>query len=280
MSKAAMKVGVFDSGIGGLMIARSIMETMPDLDIVYCGDTLHLPYGGRSTDAITEYTRRGIEFLFKQNCQIIIVACNTASAAALRTIQQKYLPNSPYADRRVLGVVVPTLETAIDEGYKKLGLIATNYIVRTEIYREELQKINPSIEIVQQSTPLLVPLIENEGMAWIDDVLKSYLEPMLQHGIDSLLLGCTHYVYLKDRVQSMIGADIKILSQDDVIPAKFDNYLKRHPEHNALLARHGGRQFFLTDITDTYTRASANLFDQDILFKNALEHGYDARIAA
>jgi glutamate racemase len=280
MTKPAMKIGVFDSGIGGLMIAGSIMNAMPDLDIVYCGDTLHLPYGSRSTEAITEYTRRGIEFLFKQNCQIVIVACNTASAAALRSIQQNYLPSSPYVNRRVLGVVVPTLEAAIDHGYKRLGLIATNYIVRTGIYREELQKINPSIEIVQQATPLLVPLIENEGMAWVDDVLNTYLSPMVEQGVDSLLLGCTHYVYLKSRVQSIVGDDVKILSQDDVIPAKLSDYLRRHSEHNDKVGRSGQRDFFLTDITDTYTRASAELFQKTINFKNALDHGYDARISS
>lgn len=266
LSKGNMKLGVFDSGLGGLVIARSIREAMPDLDMVYLGDTLHVPYGSRSTEAIYQHSLASIRFLFDQGCPLVIVACNTASAAALRRIQQEFLVRE-YPDKRVLGVVVPTLETALDEGYAHLGLIATNYIVRSGIYAEELQKLKPSMKIVQQASPLLVPLIENAGEPWMDSVLESYLEPLLDQGIDSLLLGCTHYPHAKDRVRRIVGDDVAVLSQDEIVPAKLTDYLDRHPEIDALLGRSGEEVFYLSDITDTYRDASKAIYGYPIEFQ-------------
>ncbi|HRQ62222.1 MAG TPA: aspartate/glutamate racemase family protein, partial [Alphaproteobacteria bacterium] len=147
---------------------------MPDLDMVYFGDTLHLPYGNRSQEAIHTYTRNAMGFLFQQGCKLIIVACNTASAAALRQLQQQWLPGV-YSDRRILGVVVPTLEAAIDGGHRNIGLLATNYIVKSDIYGEELKKINPAITLHSIAAPLLVPMIENDGLEWVEPALSRYL---------------------------------------------------------------------------------------------------------
>lgn len=171
-----MKLGVFDSGLGGLLIARAIRETLPDVDMVYFGDTLHLPYGNRSVEAIYAYSRNAMDFLFAQDCQLVVTACNTVSASALRPLQQVYLP-ARFPDRRILGVVVPTLECCLDRGYKNLGVIATHHIVRSGIYAAELTKLDPAIKIHQQATPLLVPMIENDGMKWIRPVLEEYLAP-------------------------------------------------------------------------------------------------------
>lgn len=259
-----MKIGVFDSGLGGLVIAKSIRAHTPDIDMVYFGDTLHLPYGNRSSEAIYEYSRRGIEFLFKEGCSLIVVACNTVSASALRKIQQQYLPNSPYKNRRVLGVVVPTLESAIDVGYKRLGLIATNYTIESNIYREELQKIEPSIEILQKNTPLLVPLIENDGDLWMTSVLEHYLSSLIEEGIECLILGCTHYSFLKNKIKMVLGVDISILSQDEIIPLKLIDYLDRHPEISNTLTRLGESEFVVSDVTQGYISAAHKIYGEVI----------------
>lgn len=268
MTASSMKLGVFDSGIGGLVIARSLRERFPDLDMMYFGDTLNVPYGARSSEAIYAHSLSAVRFLFEQGCALIIVACNTASAAALRRLQQEYLPHSPYANRRILGVVVPTLEAAIAGQHRRLGLIATNYIVRSGIYEEELRKLNPDIEIFQQNTPLLVPLIENDGQPWMKDVLDSYLKPLLARDIDSLLLGCTHYPYLKGMVRDMVGDNIDVLSQDELIPDCLADYLVRHPEIDNLIGRGGAEEFYLSDITSSFEDAAAQIYGRRLSFSH------------
>lgn len=259
-----MKLGVLDSGLGGLVIAKAIRDHLPDLDMLYFGDTLHLPYGNRSAEAIYNYSKNAVEYLFEQGCVLIIVACNTISASALRRLQQEYLPSSPYFDRRILGVVVPTLECAIDAGYEKLGVIATNYTVSSHVFEEELHKLNPDIQITQQNTPLLVPLIENNGEEWIEPVLKRYLSTFGDKDIEALILGCTHYAFLKNQVSKIIGENVRILSQDEIIPDKLSDYLKRHPEIAERVARKEKTDFQVSDITDGYINAARKIYGQDI----------------
>ncbi len=261
-----MKLGIFDSGLGGLVIARAVRDFIPDIDILYYGDTLHLPYGNRSEDAIFHYTRDAMDHMFRRNCQLIIVACNTASASALRRLQQTWLKDA-WPGRNILGVVVPTLETAIDRGYKNLGLIATNYTIKSGVFELELKKINPAIRMVQNSTPLLVPLIENNGMKWIDGVLRDYLLPMTGQGMDCLILGCTHYPFIKPQIRAIIGPDIDILSQDEIIPQKLKDYLKRHPEHDSKITRSGKSEFEVSDITDGYIVAAREIYSGDVGIK-------------
>ncbi len=260
-----MKLGVFDSGLGGLLIAKSIREHMADIDIVYFGDTLHLPYGNRSMEAIYEYSKRAIEFLFhEQDCNLIITACNTVSASALRRLQQEYLPNSEHSNRRILGVVVPTLECAIDLGHKNIGLIATNYTVNSNIYKEELQKLDPKIRIFQENTPLLVPLIENDGMQWLPSVLEYYLTPLLKENIECLILGCTHYPFLKAKIRAIIGNKIPVLAQDEIIPLKLEKYMERHPEISNEITRSGNTKFIVSDLTQSYKNAAYKIYGQKI----------------
>lgn len=263
-----MRLGVFDSGMGGLLIARSISEAIPNIDMTYLGDTLHLPYGARSTETIYNYTKAAIEFLFQQDCRLVIVACNTASAAALRQIQQSYLPQY-YPDRRVLGVVVPTLEVAFEAKHKNIGLIGTNYIIGSEIYKEELQKIDPDIQIYSMASPLLVPLIENHGEPWLPSVLESYLAPLKEKEVDSLILGCTHYVSIKEEAKKIMGEGIDVISQDEIIPTKLAEYLERHSEINNNISYTGDEQFFLTDITSTYLKTGRKIYGRDIRFQKA-----------
>ncbi len=262
-----MKIGIFDSGLGGLVIAKSIRRAIPDPDILYFGDTLHLPYGNRSFEAIYEYSKRAVEYLFEQDCALIIVACNTVSANALRKLQQEYLSQSSYSDRRILGVVVPTLECAIDKGYKDIGLIATNYTITSNIFEYELQKLDPEITLIQKNTPLLVPLIENDGGEWIPSVLERYLSPFKKAQINALILGCTHYPFLKDSIKDALGQGIEILSQDEIIPDKLSDYLSRHPEIAVKLSTQGRIQFNVSDLTDGYQKASSKIYGEEINIK-------------
>lgn len=259
-----MKLGIFDSGLGGLLITRAVREAIPDMDILYYGDTLHLPYGNRSEEAIYMYTRRSMEFMFDQGCKLIVVACNTASATALRRMQMEWLPEGAYPGRNIIGVVVPTLEAAIEKGHKRLGLIGTNYLVRSDVYKLELTKLSPGIEIHQQATPLLVPLIENDGMNWAQDVLAHYLVPLLAKDIECLMLACTHYPFLKAQIRAVVGNDIQILSQDEIIPAKLTDYLRRHPEYAGAISRNGRSEFFVSDVTDNYRKSARVVYGHDI----------------
>jgi len=259
-----MKLGVFDSGLGGLLIAKSLHAALNDIDILYFGDTLHLPYGNRSSQAIYEYSKRAVDFMFSQDCALIITACNTVSASALRQLQQQYLPNSKYSDRRILGVVVPTLETAIDRGYKCLGVIATNYTIQSNIYGQELHKIDPDIKIFQAHTPLLVPLIENEGEQWLDSVLEHYLSHILDNDIECLILGCTHYPFLKDKIRKIIGDDISLISQDEIIPLKLIDYLSKHREISQKIGNNGTMEFLVSDVTQGYLNAVKRIYNSEI----------------
>lgn len=260
-----MKLGIFDSGLGGLLIAKSIRKKIPDIDIVYFGDTLHLPYGNRSGKTIYSYSKQAIDFLFSQDCALIIIACNTASATALRALQQNYLPKCAFKDRRILGVIVPTLETAIDRGFKCLGIIATSHTVETEIYPIELKKIDPEISIIQKNTPLLVPLIENSGEQWLPSVLEHYLLPMIEkNAIECLILGCTHYSLLKNEITSIIGDNVSIISQDEIIPDKLIDYLNRHPEIDERIDKNGKTVFYVSDKTQSYCKTANQIFGHNI----------------
>lgn len=246
------KIGVFDSGLGGLMIASSIRARMPDYDYVYLGDTLHLPYGRRSDQAIYDLCEGAMRYLFAQDCDLIVMACNTASAAALRKLQQGFLARE-FPQNRILGVVVPTLEVAIEQGNEKIGLLATQRTVHSGIYDVELKKINPAVEMVSVAAPLLVPMIEDGGEKYLDAVLQDYLKPMKDAKVESVILGCTHYVALKARVQKLLpGA--ALISQDDIIPAKLEDYLRRHPEIETRLSKGGSFEIHATDTNENFQR--------------------------
>lgn len=263
------KIGIFDSGLGGLYIGRAIAKLLPDYDYVYLGDTLNVPYGGRSMESIYNLTRSAIDFLINnQDCELVVIACNTASVTALRRLQTEYLPeNCP--EKRILGVVVPTLEAATELGATQIGLIATAYTVRSKIYEEEIAKINPHAKLYGQPTPLLVPLIENNGDKYMDMVLQDYLDPILQEGLDSLILGCTHYVSIKDRVREITNHRVRILSQDEIIPPKLADYLKRHSEIEGKLSKGGTMSAFVTDDNPETILNIQNLLQSDIEVKKA-----------
>ncbi len=265
MADAPCKLGVFDSGLGGLLIAKSIREYIDDIDILYFGDTLHLPYGNRSQEAIEYYTRRAMDAMFEQGCSLIVLACNTASAACLRSLQQNYLPKY-WPDRNIIGVIVPTLEEATDSKSENIGLFATNYVVEANIFKQELTKLNSKIILQSIATPLLVPLIENDGDAWLDDVLSSYLNQLSLDNMTHLILGCTHYVRLKENLLKLLPDHVSLLSQDDIIPQKLKTYLMKHTSY---LPRNcnAKTEFFVSDLTHSYQRAADKLYGHSLNIK-------------
>lgn len=254
-----MRIGVFDSGLGGLAIARAIMGRLPEYDYLYLGDTKRVPYGNRSQETIHEFTAQALDFLFGNDCQLIVIACNTASAESLRKSQQEYVPRN-FPDRRVLGVIIPAAEQAVANGARKVGVIATPSTVESGAYLRELKRQSENVEVVQQAAALLVPIIENDGLKYLDPILEDYLRPLA--GIDSLILGCTHYCLIKEQVRAKVS--IPVVSQDEVVPEKLADYLRRHSEIESKLGRKGERRYCVTDLTTSFSVFARRLAGKDL----------------
>lgn len=260
-----MKIGIFDSGLGGLVVGRAIIKQLPGYDYVYLGDTARVPYGSRSQKTVYEFTHQAVKYLFEQDCQLVILACNTASAQALRRIQREFLPKA-YPDRRVLGVIIPTLE-AIDSRHQSIGIIGTSGTIHSGIYKKELKKLWPKAKVYQQASPLLVPLIENNELALARPFLQRYLRPLLAKQIDTLVLGCTHYPLLKAEIKKVLGPQIKIICQTDTVPEKLESYLVRHPEIDERLSKKHSRTFLVTDLNQDFKKVAQKLFGKPLKFK-------------
>lgn len=241
-------------------MARAIMERLPDYDVLYLGDTKRVPYGGRSQEAIHGFVSEALNWLFANDCALVILACNTASAEALRKSQQEYLPRH-YPERRVLGMIIPTAE-AVFEGGKatSVGVLATTSTVESGAYNREVGRIDPKTQVFSRAAPLLVPLVEHDGLPYIGPVLDDYLVGMQE--VDALILGCTHYSLLKDEIRKRTPA--RVISQDEVIPEKLADYLRRHPDMDARLTRDGARRYAVTDVTSTYEALAQRLMGDDI----------------
>jgi glutamate racemase len=262
------KIGVFDSGLGGLFIANSIRSRLPQYDYIFLGDTLNVPYGRRSDDAIYTLCETAMRYLFAQGCELVVIACNTASVSALRRLQQGFLANE-FPDKRILGVVVPTLEVAIEQGVHNIGLIATERTVSSNIYEIELQKINADVRLHAVATPLLVPLVEHEGSKYYDIVLRDYLQPLLDKKVESLILGCTHYIALKDTINNITDNSVRLIAQDEIIPEKLADYLIRHPDMEQRLSKGGTFEARATDLNESFQKNIKDLAPKDAVIKLA-----------
>lgn len=245
-----MKIGVFDSGLGGLAIAQSIIRRLPEFDYIYLGDTKRVPYGNRSQTTIHEFVGEALSYLFEQDCQLVILACNTASAESLRKSQQEYLPVN-YPERRVLGVLIPAVEAALEiSSNGTLAVLATASTVESGAYEKEVQRQSPGSHLMSIAAPLLVPLVENDGVKYIRPILADYLQPLNDRNIEGLILGCTHYCLIKDMVREMVA--FPVITQDEVVPEKLTSYLDRHPEITSRLSRGATRSYQVTDLSPGY----------------------------
>ncbi len=256
-----MKIGIFDSGVGGLIIAKAIRKAMPEYDYVYLGDTKRVPYGNRSHETVYEFTKQGVGYLFrKENCAIVIIACNTASAKALRRIQQEYLVEN-FPERKVLGVLVPTAEECAK--YKKVGIIGTSGTVSSDSFVCEIGKINSKIKIIQNPAPMLVPLVEEGEKELALPFIKKYLKVFDGKNIEALALGCTHYPFYKSEIRKILGKNIKVISQDEIIIDKLKDYLKRHDEITKKLSCGKHAKILVTDITKNVEKLTKDWFGED-----------------
>lgn len=243
---------------------RAIADAMPMYDYVYLGDTKNLPYGNRSRDAIYNLTKNAVDYLFRNDCGLVVLACNTASALALRKLQREYLPVK-YPDRRVLGVLIPMAEAATEKHPSIVGVLGTRGTVGSGVFIEEIHKLDPDIEVVQNAAPLLVPLIENDGLEWADPILHEYVSPLKD--VDSLILGCTHYSIIRGLIEKFLDEDTRVICQTDVVPPKLEEYLSRHREVDEKLEKNGGREFLVTDITENFRDLASEWFEDGIELK-------------
>ena len=259
-----MPIGFFDSGLGGLTVYRKVRELLPDHDMLYLGDTARTPYGNRSFEAILRFATEGVEHLFEQGCPLVVIACNTASAKALRTIQQRLLPEK-WPDRRVLGIIRPSAEAlgALPAG-SRVALWATEGTVRSDSYALELEKLAPQVRLTQVACPLLVPLVEAGELdgAGLEHFLRKYWQETRTRGggdPEALLLACTHYPLLYPAIRRIVPNETRLLVQADIVAPSLADYLARHPELDARLTRGGTERFFTTDQTEGFARL-ASLF--------------------
>ncbi len=258
-------IGVFDSGYGGLTILREIRRRLPEYDYLYLGDNARAPYGTRSFDIVYDFTRQAVEELFNRGCHLVIIACNTASAKALRSIQQHVLPVVD-PDRRVLGVIRPTVEILRETTQSgHIGLLATPGTVRSRSYTMEVEKLNPEMKITEKDCPMWVPLVETGEFngPGADYFVKKYIDAILTEDpdIDTLILGCTHYPLLLPKIRQYTPEHVRILPQGELVAESLADYLHRHPEMGSKCTKSGSLKFLTTESPEKFDNL-ASLFMQ------------------
>lgn len=256
-------IGIFDSGYGGLTVLDKILDRLPEYDYLYLGDNARAPYGSRSFDVVYEFTLQAVKQLFSMDCQLVILACNTASAKALRTIQQNDLPRLD-PGRRVLGVIRPTVEVIGRMTHSRhVGVVATTGTILSESYSLEINKFFPDITVTGEACPLWVPLVENNeyNNPGADYFVKKYLDELLEKDplIDTLILGCTHYPLLLTKIRAYLPSHIRIISQGEYVAGSLASYLLHHPEIENRCSKNGKRTFLSTESEEKFDE-SASVF--------------------
>ncbi len=261
-------IGVFDSGYGGLTVLKEMVARLPQYDYVYLGDNARAPYGNRSFETVYHYTLQCVKWLFDKGCPLVILACNTASAKALRTIQQNDLPEiAPH--NRVLGVIRPTTEVVGSFTRSgKVGVLATRGTVLSGSYPIEIGKFFPELEVFQQACPLWVPLIENNehDKPGADYFVKEYMDLLKEQspGIDTVLLACTHYPLLKDKIAQYLPEGGTLISQGEIVATSLADYLQRHPEIETRCSKGGLLRFYTTDSTEDFDNHASIFYGQGL----------------
>jgi glutamate racemase len=255
-------IGVFDSGYGGLTVLKEIVKKLPGYDYIYLGDNARAPYGSRSFDTVYNYTLECVQKLFSMGCNLVIVACNTASAKALRNIQQLDLPKIA-TDKKVLGVIRPTTEVVGKfSKTKHVGVLGTTGTVTSESYLVEINKFFPDVKVFQQACPMWVPLVENSEMESeaADFFVKKDLDALFSKSknIDTIILGCTHYPLLLNKIKKHIPANVKLISQGEIVAASLEDYISRHPEIK--ISKNKSIEFFTTDSPEGFDKAATVFF--------------------
>ncbi|MDR1678419.1 MAG: glutamate racemase [Prevotellaceae bacterium] len=271
-SQQPAPIGIFDSGYGGLTILSDIRKSLPDYDFIYLGDNARTPYGSRSYEVVYRYTLQCVKRLFSMGCHLVVLACNTASAKALRTIQQHDLPRLD-PNRRVLGIILPTAE-AVGKLTKTrhIGLLGTVGTVQSQSYPLEIGKLYPDITVQSQACPLFVPLIENNEhlSKGADHFVKKYINELLAKDdkIDTVILGCTHYPLLQKKIEQALPAHIKVMAQGQYVTDALVDYLHRHPEIDAKCTRGGTVSYFTTESPDKFNSSASLFLGEEIVAKH------------
>ena len=258
-------IGVFDSGFGGLTILKSLQVALPQHNFIYLCDNARAPYGEKSFETVNLYTTQAVDWLFAQDCPLIILACNTASALALRNIQHKHLPAIHAGHKRVLGVVRPTTETIGQYSQSHIiGLLGTPATVGSGSYKIEIEKFFPEVELYQEACPLWVPMIEHGEYRKESSkaVVKENLEKLISQNpkMDTILLACTHYPILQDIIEEYVPSNIKVITQGDIVAKSLKSYLQRHPILNQSISRNGETKFYTTEANTDLFIEKAKLF--------------------
>ena len=265
-------IGVFDSGYGGLTILNKIREALPEYDYIYLGDNARAPYGTRSFEVVYEFTRQAVNKLFDMGCHLVILACNTASAKALRSIQMNDLPGIDPA-RRVLGAIRPTVECVGEISKNQhIGVLATAGTIKSESYPLEIHKLFPEIQVSGTACPMWVSLVENnesqdEGA---DYFIRKYINQLLSKDpqIDTVILGCTHFPILLPKIRQYIPEHISVIAQGEYVAESLKDYLKRHPEMDAKCTKNGNCQFYTTEAEEKFSESASTFLKQQISVKH------------
>ena len=276
MQQPTSPIGIFDSGYGGLTILSDLKKILPEYDYLYLGDNARAPYGPRSFDVVYQFTLEAVNYLFEQGCELVILACNTASAKALRTIQQNDLPlMAPH--KRVLGVIRPTSEVIGNYSENKhVGILATEGTIKSDSYRLEIAKFFPELEINQKSCPMWVPLIENqlheeEGGKWF---IKRDIQRLLEKDpkIDTLLLGCTHYPLVAPIVREIVGEGVKVITQGEIVADSLKVYLDRHSSMNQRCSKNGTITYLTTETAEDFDKRASTFLKEPIRSNHVILH--------
>lgn len=272
LSNTPGPIGVFDSGYGGLTILDKIREVLPEYDYIYLGDNARAPYGTRSFEVVYEFTRQAVNKLFDMGCHLVILACNTASAKALRSIQMNDLPGIDPA-RRVLGVIRPTVECVGEISKNQhIGVLATAGTIKSESYPLEIHKLFPEIQVSGTACPMWVSLVENnesqdEGA---DYFIRKYINQLLSKDsqIDTVILGCTHFPILLPKIRQYIPEHVSVIAQGEYVAESLKDYLKRHPEMDAKCTKNGNCQFYTTEAEEKFSESASTFLKQQISVKH------------
>ncbi|MDR2233186.1 MAG: glutamate racemase [Tannerella sp.] len=261
-------IGIFDSGYGGLTIFEKIRDLLPHYDYLYLGDNARAPYGARSFDVVYKFTLQAVRHLFNAGCPLVILACNTASAKALRTIQQRDLPMLA-PDRRVLGVIRPTVE-AVDElsRTKHVGVMGTTGTIASESYKLEIAKLFPHITVVDEACPMWVPLVENReyDTPGADYYIRKHIESLLSKDtlVDTIILGCTHYPLLINKIRQFLPAGVTVFAQGMQVADRLKDYLSRHPEIDVRLTKGHTTRFRTTESVDKFSEMASVFLGREV----------------
>lgn len=265
-------IGVFDSGYGGLTVLKEIVKSLPQYDYIYLGDNARAPYGTRSFETVYHYTLECVQKLFSMGCPIVILACNTASAKALRTIQQKDLERIA-PGKKILGVIRPTTETVGNNSQTKhIGILGTPGTVNSNSYPIEIAKFFPDLKVTQEACPMWVPLVENNNFdkPAADQFIEENINNLMSKDskIDSIILACTHYPLLINKIKKFLPENINLISQGEIVAESLKDYLNRHTEIETQISQGKDISFFTTDDTETFDEHGSLFFGQNVSSKH------------